>query len=134
MNVNDPEFEEWYQKNVSKLGITRSYTFNKINKHKFKAIRCERDNKKFDSKLERRYYDQLVIRQKAGDIAFFLRQIPFDLPGSTRYFADFMVFYDNGNIEIIDCKGKMTSMSILKIKQVESLYPIQIKIVKDKDF
>jgi len=105
----------------------------KVLKHKYNAVRCERDEKKFDSKLERRYYDLLKILQRSGEVIFFLRQIPFDLPGNTRYFADFLIFKANGEVEIVDCKGKMTDMAILKIKQVESLYPIQIKIVKSQD-
>ena len=48
-------------------------------KHKFDAIPCERDGKKFPSKLERRYYDKLQILQKAGEVLFFLRQITLDL-------------------------------------------------------
>jgi len=106
----------------------------KVLKHKYGAIRCERDSKKFPSKLERRYYDKLKILQNSGHVIFFLRQIPFDLIGNTKYFADFMIFYANGDIEIVDCKGKMTTMSIMKIKQVEELYPIKIKIVTSRDF
>lgn len=98
-------------------------------KHKFNAIRCERDGKKFPSKLERTYYDRLNILQRSGEVVFFLRQVGFDLPGNTRYYADFGVFYSSGDVEFVDCKGKMTAMSQLKIKQVEDMYPIQIKIV-----
>ncbi len=103
-------------------------------KHKFNAVRCERDGKKFPSKLERRYYDQLKLRQIAGDVIFFLTQTRWDLPGNTHYFNDFTVFLSDGNVEFVDTKGKMTSTSILKIKQVEDLYPIKIKIVTHKDF
>jgi Protein of unknown function (DUF1064) len=103
-------------------------------KHKYGAIRCERDGKKFPSKLERRYYDRLNLLQRSGEILFFIRQIPFDLPGNTKYVADYMTFLPSGDVEIVDVKGKMTPMSNLKIKQVESLYPVKIKIVTDKDF
>lgn len=40
-------------------------------KHKFGAIPCERNGKKFPSKLERRYYDKLQILQKTGEVLFF---------------------------------------------------------------
>lgn len=98
--------------------------------HKFKAISCERDQKKFPSKLERKYYDILKIRQSQGEVIFFLRQIGFDLPGGVRYFADFQVFLSDGSVEFIDTKGKDTPMSIAKRKMVEDIYPIEIKIVK----
>jgi len=98
-------------------------------RHKFGAVRCESDGKKFPSKLERNYYNQLVLRQKAGDIVFFLRQISFDLPGNVHYRADFQVFNNDGTIDFIDTKGKDTPLSIAKRKMVEDIYPIQIKIV-----
>jgi hypothetical protein len=101
----------------------------KTQKHKFNAVACERDNKKFPSKLERRYYDQLKTRQKSGEVLFFLRQIPFDLPGSVRYVCDFQVFLVNGTVEFIDTKGRDTAIGIAKRKIVEELYPVEIKIV-----
>ncbi len=98
-------------------------------KHKFGAIRTERDGQKFDSKLEARYYDALKIMQKSGHVLFFLRQVPFHLPGNTKYIADFQVFLEDGTVHFIDVKGKDTPMSILKRKQVESLYPVTIEII-----
>lgn len=98
--------------------------------HKFSAVRCEADDKKFPSKLERSYYQQLKLRVLSGDVVFFLRQVGFDLPGGVRYFCDFQVFLSDGTVEFIDCKGCSTTVSTLKIKQVEELYPISIKIVK----
>lgn len=101
----------------------------KVIRHKFGAVRCESDGKKFPSKLERNYYNQLVLRQKAGDVLFFLRQVAFDLPGGVRYFSDFQVFYPDGIVEFIDCKGVDTPASILKRKMVEDLYPVTIQII-----
>ena len=59
----------------------------------------------------------------------YLRQICFDLPGKTKYKVDFQVFYEGGDVEFVDVKGVKTAMYILKKKQVESLYPIEIKEV-----
>lgn len=98
-------------------------------KHKYGAIRCERNGIKFPSKLERSFYDKLKVLQRSGKVIFFLRQVGFDLPGNTRYFADFMVFWQDGSVEIIDTKGKDTPISKMKRKQVEATYPIEIKIV-----
>jgi len=98
-------------------------------RHKFGAIRCERDGIKFPSKLERNYYDQLVLLQKAGNVLFFLLQPKFNLPGGVTYLADFLVFYADGNAEFVDTKGKDTPISLLKRKQVEDIYPVKIKIV-----
>ncbi|MBM3184307.1 MAG: DUF1064 domain-containing protein [Chlamydiae bacterium] len=98
-------------------------------RHKFGAVRCERDGKKFPSKLEARYYDKLRMLQTCGQVLFFLRQIPFDLPGNTRYVCDFQVFYSNGDISFVDTKGKDTTLSQTKRKMVEELYPVTIEIV-----
>ena len=99
-------------------------------RHKFGAIRCSRGEIKFPSKLERAYFDQLKLRQQAGEVLFFLRQVGFDLPGGVRYFCDFEVFLNNGEVEFIDTKGVDTPISEMKRKQVEALYPIEIKVVK----
>ncbi len=101
----------------------------KIHRHKFKAVSCERDQKKFPSRLERRYYDQLKLRQKSQEVVFFLRQVPFDLPGNVRYVCDFQVFLADDTVEFVDTKGRDTAMSIAKRKMVEELYPVKIKIV-----
>lgn len=98
--------------------------------NKFKAVQCERDQKKFPSKLERNYYDILKIRQMAGEVIYFHRQPLFDLPGGVSYRADFQVFLSDGTIEYIDTKGVDTPMSKAKRKMVEAIYPIEIKIVK----
>ncbi len=101
----------------------------KIHRHKFGAVSCERDAKKFPSRLERRYYDQLKIRQQSGEVLFFLRQVPFDLSGGVKYVCDFQVFLSDGTVEFVDTKGRDTAMSIAKRKIVEGSYPVEIKIV-----
>ena len=100
----------------------------KIVKHKFHAVRTKKDGRSFDSKIESRYYQLLKIRQQAGEVLFFLLQVPFQLPGM-KYVADFMVFLADGTVEVVDVKGKDTPMSKAKRKAVEELYPIEIKIV-----
>ena len=97
--------------------------------HKFGAIPCERDGKRFPSKLEARYYDRLLTLRNSGQVLFFLRQIPFDLPGKVKYICDFQVFYANGEVSFIDTKGKDTPLSQAKRKIVEELYPVRIEIV-----
>lgn len=97
-------------------------------KHKFNAKPCEADGKKFPSKLERSYYNQLKMRQAAGEVLFFLRQTPFDIPGG-KYLADFTVFLASGDVEFVDVKGMDTPTSKLKRKAVEELFPVTIKIV-----
>lgn len=96
-------------------------------KHKFGAIRTELDGIKFGSKKESKRYQELLYLQKTGEVLFFLRQTPFHLPGNIKYLCDFVVFWKNGDITFEDVKGMKTPMYTLKKKQVEALYPIEIK-------
>lgn len=95
-------------------------------KHKFRAIRTELDGIKFDSKKESKRYQELLLLVKAGEVLFFLRQVPFHLAGNVKYLCDFVVFWKNGYVTFEDVKGIKTPMYILKKKQVEALYPIEI--------
>lgn len=97
--------------------------------HKFKAKPTEIDNIKFASRKEARYYAELKLRQRNGEVLFFLRQVPFHLTGGVKYVCDFQVFLSDGTVEFVDVKGMETPMYKLKAKQVQELYPIEIKIV-----
>ena len=68
----------------------------------------------------------LRILQAKGDILFFLRQVPFHLPGNTKYVCDFLVFWADERVTIEDVKGFKTPMYILKKKQLEDIYPVEI--------
>ena len=97
-------------------------------RHKYHAKPTTRNGIHFDSKKEARYYDELLLRQRAGEVLFFLRQVPFDLPGNTKYRADFMEFWTNGEVHIVDVKGYQTKEFIKNKKMVESIYPIEIEV------
>ena len=102
--------------------------------HKFKAKQTIRDGIKFPSKLEALYYDHLNLLIKAGEVVFFLRQVPFYLPGGVKYVVDYQVFYTDGTVAFIDVKGLETRAFIDKKKMVESIYPIEIVVVKKGNF
>jgi len=99
-------------------------------KHKFKAKPTEYNGKRYDSKLEARYAAKLDLAKQAGDLLMVLRQVPFELPGGVKYRCDFMEFWSDGEVKIVDCKGYMTPQSAAKIKMVEDLYPISVTIVQ----
>ena len=99
-------------------------------RHKFHAQPTECDGIKFASKAEARYYAQLKLRQRAGEVVFFLRQVPIHLPGDVRYVMDFMIFEANGEVRMVDVKGVETESFRAKKRMVEALYPIKIEVVK----
>ena len=96
-------------------------------RHKFKNVITERDGMKFHSIKEACYYDVLKTAQAGGYVSFFLRQVPFHLPGNVKYVCDFLVFYSNGTTQVIDVKGKRTKEYIRNKKMVEALYPVIIE-------
>lgn len=95
-------------------------------KSKFNAIKTTVDGITFHSRKESRYYETLKAFQKTGDLKFFLRQVPFHLPGGVRYIVDFVEFWGNGDVRFVDIKGYFTAISKTKIKIVESLFPVKI--------
>jgi len=95
-------------------------------KHKFRAKPQEYDGIKFPSKKEALRYMHLQALKKRGEVLFFLRQVPFYLPGGVKYVLDFMVFWADGIVTMEDSKGLKTPMYIAKKKMVESIYPIEI--------
>lgn len=105
-----------------------------ILRHKFRAKPVEDDGQHFSSKLEWSFYKHILLLQKTGLILFFLRQIPFHLPGGAKYVTDFQIFYTDGTIRFIDVKGMETSEFILKKKLVEAIYPVTIEVIKRGDF
>lgn len=93
--------------------------------NKYRNVICEADGIKFRSKKERARYLELCALQSVGE-CWFLRQVPFYLPGNTKYVLDFLVFWKDGRQTYEDSKGTRTTMFIMKKKQVEALYPIRI--------
>ena len=99
-------------------------------RHKFGAVRTELDGLNFASKAEARYYLFLKAEQQTGEVLFFHRQVPIELPGKTKYVVDFQVFMADGTVRYIDVKGATTEVFKLKKRQVEALYPIEIEVVQ----
>jgi hypothetical protein len=100
-------------------------------KSKYKNVRCQSaDGKKFDSKLERNYYEQLLLRWKAGDVRWFIRQVNFELSGGVDYRADFLVVGRFGDVEVIDTTGALTQTKANKLKQLKARYGIEVHLVR----
>lgn len=89
----------------------------------------ECDNIRFQSKKEAAYYRQLKARMFAGEVKYFLRQVPFHLIGGVVYRCDFMEVWKDGSIHFVDPKGHRTQTFINKKKQVEASFPVVIEEV-----
>lgn len=102
-----------------------------LRRHKFNAKPTTRewpDNSKikFQSTMQARYFDRLVLATKTGSLLFFLMEVPIKLPGGVTYRVDFVEFWRDGAVNFVDVKGRKTPQYIDKKKQVEALYPIEI--------
>lgn len=95
-------------------------------RHKFYAKTTELDGITFSSKKEAKRYTELKMLKAASEVLFYLRQVPFHLPGNVRYVCDFMVFWADGEITIEDVKGMKLRLYEAKKKILEATYPIEI--------
>ena len=100
-----------------------------MNRHKFSAIQTTTDGIIFSSKKEARVYQSLKLQQAAGEVVFFLRQVPFYLPGGVKYVCDFQVFYTTGHVRFLDAKGMQTESFKAKKRLVEALFPVEIEMI-----
>lgn len=101
-------------------------------KAKYRNTPCLADGMRFDSKLERDRYLELKWLKSTGAVWWFIRQVPFHLPGGIVYRADFLVVWKrvNAHVTVEDVKGVMTRVSANKIRQVEEIYGIQVEIIR----
>ena len=82
----------------------------------------------YASKKEAEYANQLALRQKAGEVWFWLEQVPFKLTGA-KHRVDFLVFYCDGRWELVEVKGFKTAIGELKRKMVEDIYKVHITVI-----
>lgn len=112
--------------------ISQACEAAKAKKTKFKNIRCQaQDGANFASRLERDYYEQLLLRWKAGEVLWFTRQVPFWLEGGVKYIVDFFVAESlpTFHIRLIDTTGMMTPTKKNKLRQLKARYNLDVEIV-----
>lgn len=98
-------------------------------RHKYNATSVFIDQIRFPSIAEGEYYRQLKLRRRAGDVRYFLMQVPFTLPGPVRVRVDFMEVLASGEIRYIDVKGKVTQAFVRNCKQVKRIFGVDIVAV-----
>lgn len=105
----------------------------KKKKSKYNSTPIVKKEIRFDSIAESCYFDWLASQKEKGEVKYFLMQVPFRLPGNIKYLVDFQIFMKDGTVRYVDVKGMMTDVSRNKIKQVVSLFPVEIEIVTKND-
>lgn len=96
-------------------------------KHKFNAVRTVSNGISYASKKEAKYANELRLRKKAGEVLFFLEQVPIRLPGGTKLVVDFQEFHSDGSVHFVETKGFKTDVYKIKKREIEAYYPM-IKI------
>lgn len=96
------------------------------------------NGQRYDSGFEGQYALELDIRQKAGEIVKWERQvkIPLIVNGYSiaNYYIDFIVYYPDGLKEFVECKGIASEVWRLKWKIFEATYSeipgVKLTVVK----
>lgn len=139
LRLNDMKEFDALQKRLKMDGkpvVASVPVFNQqASQSKHRAVICEADHIKFPSKKHRAHYLLLKAMQQAGEIKWFIREIPFDLPGHyengrvVRHYVDFVVCLPDDRFRYQEVKGRDLAMGKLKRVQVEELYKIKIEVV-----
>lgn len=104
--------------------------------NKYNATKTTVGGYTYQSAKEARYSMWLDSEVAAGRIKSYKRQykMSLDVNGKhiANYYADFLVYHDNGVKEIIDVKGILTDLFRLKWRLAQALYPdYKYSIVKN---
>lgn len=107
--------------------------------NKFGAVKTTVDGVRFDSKLEAKRWNELLMLQRAKAITDLQRQVPFDLMVNghhvTKYIADAVyTVTETGERLVEDCKSPatLTPEFRIKAKLMEALYGIVVQIYAAK--
>lgn len=99
----------YYQTYKSKWGVAKKQEYN---------------GSRYDSKFEASYAFELDMRQKAGEIERWEKQvkIPLTVNGYVigNYYVDFVAYYPDGTVEYIETKGLASELFKWKWKHFEA--------------
>ncbi len=98
-------------------------------RQKYKAIRCEYDGHKFDSKMEAEYYKILMADP---DVMHVDVHVPLTLKNGVKLNMDFVVWKNDYSVEAHEVKGVMTQDFKTKRKFFDAIHPLAPMIVLTK--
>jgi hypothetical protein len=133
--MNNPwtikQLQHYYATGETPEDISRKKALDKAAtkavRQKYRNKIIKQDGITFRSKKEYERYYNNILRVQAGELMFFLFQVPFYLEGGVKYVLDFLEVYPAWQrIDFIDTKGYRTREFINKKKQSESRYGIKI--------
>lgn len=132
MRWTEEQYMEWLERQGVKTARKKPKKRSKYNNKKTWV-----DGICFDSKKEAEYYFELKTMAIVGEIKGFCRQPEFILvegnpeERAITYKADFIVFHNDGRVEIVDVKGYESEQWKRTYKQFRLKYPeLELAIVK----
>lgn len=94
-------------------------------KNKYNAKKQEFGGRKYDSKFEARYAEDLEWRKKAGEIVEIKPQYKIDIKVNgvhiTNYYCDFRVVLADGTIQYHEVKGVALPLWVMKWRLLNAL-------------
>ena len=107
----------------------------RFRRHKYGAKRTEIDGIKFDSRAEARRYQELKLREKAGEIGQLKvhPRYPIVHEGNKICFVELDFEYLDYCLQkeaFEDVKGVDTPMSRLKRKLIQAFYGIEVEVIR----
>lgn len=94
-------------------------------KGKYHNVSQEFEGRRYDSRLEAKFAQELSWRKKAGEITEVIPQYKFDLSVNglhiTNYFIDFKVVNSDGSVTFYECKGVVLPLWQLKFRLTQAL-------------
>lgn len=125
---------------MQKRMTARQYRKMGRKRTKYNNRHVQIDGLTFHSVDEGRYYSELKLRERAGEILFFRVQPRyrlldgFEKDGKTHraidYIGDFEIHHCDGSIEVVDVKGILTQVFKIKEKLFHKKYPHKLTLVK----
>lgn len=130
LRMTEEEYAEFQRRHNLPNAMKREKT---AKRQKYGNKRVEIDGIKFDSQHEANFYQDLMLRVRAGELKTVCRQVKFDLPGGIVYVADFVTIRPDFTIEgVYDAKSPITKQNrtyINKKKQMKACWGIEIQEV-----
>ena len=133
LRMTEEEFAAFQARNRRRSTFSTEQKETPAKRSKYGNRRVEVDGIKFDSQHEATIYQELMLRVRAGELKAVLRQVSFDLPGGSRYVADFVTIAPDMHVEgVYDAKSPATKANrvyINKRKQMKACWGIEIREV-----
>jgi len=99
-------------------------------RNKYRSRKVIIDGITFHSEAEGEFYKLLLVLLGKKLIEAFDRQPVFPLYAGIKYIADFRIKHNDGEVEVVDCKGKMTDIFRLKRRLYDADHDAPILLVR----